>query len=160
LFPAFRFLQQRLRTNQRKIRLRHLLLLALRILLITLMVLALARPRVFSERLNLTGGQPVAAVFVVDVRPSMEDAGAGKRRLDEAKQRVGELVGELAEGSRVALIDTADVAGDWAQTNAEVQERLKLLSIKPGSVSVTESLAGAYRLFQKLDAGEAGGSGS
>lgn len=160
LFPAFRFLQQRLRTNQRKLRLRHLLLLALRILLITLMVLALARPRVFSERLNLTGGQPVAAVFVVDVSPSMEYAVAGKSRLDEAKQRVGELVGELAEGSRVALIDTADVAGDWAQTNAEVQERLKLLSIKPGSVSVTEALAGAYRLFQKLDAGEAGGAGS
>ena len=38
-FPAFRFLKQRLKSNQRKLRLRHLILLALRVLLIALFVL-------------------------------------------------------------------------------------------------------------------------
>src|SRR5262245_51014554 len=52
LFPALRFLKLQQRTNQRKLRLRHLLLLLLRMLLIALMCLALARPRLFSDRLR------------------------------------------------------------------------------------------------------------
>src|SRR6266700_1484662 len=39
LFPAFRFLQQRARTNRRKVRLRHLLLLLLRMALLALICL-------------------------------------------------------------------------------------------------------------------------
>src|ERR1700694_3838136 len=65
-FPAFRFLAQRQRTNLRKLRLRHLLLLALRILLIVLVCLALGRPRIFTEGLNLHSERPVAAVLVFD----------------------------------------------------------------------------------------------
>src|SRR3954453_7875446 len=72
LFPAFRFLLQRHRTNQRKLRLRHLLLLALRVLLIALLCLALSRPRLFSERLNLSTDRPAAAVLVFDTSLSME----------------------------------------------------------------------------------------
>src|SRR5260370_29695741 len=55
MFPAFRFLQQKAKRNQRKIRLRHLLLLLLRMLLLALICLALAKPRVFSDR-----GGPIA----------------------------------------------------------------------------------------------------
>src|SRR5262245_21052431 len=87
LFPAFRFLQQRAKTNQRKIRLRHLILLLLRITLIALICLALARPRLFSSRIGLGQNQVVAAVLVIDTTPSMEYAVAGKSRLEEARQR-------------------------------------------------------------------------
>src|SRR5437660_7092408 len=66
LFPAFRFLVERHRTTQRKIRLRHLLLLALRMGLIAAICLALSRPKIFSERLNLSSERPVAAVLVFD----------------------------------------------------------------------------------------------
>src|SRR5437660_6823036 len=72
LFPALRFLMQKHRTNQRKLQLRHLLLLALRILLIAAVCLALARPKIFSERLNLSGDRPVAAVMLFDTSYSME----------------------------------------------------------------------------------------
>src|SRR5437868_14820221 len=80
LFPAFRFLLQRHRTNQRKLRLRHLLLLALRVLLIALICLALARPKPYSERLNLSADRPAAAVLVFDNSLSMEYAVAGRSR--------------------------------------------------------------------------------
>src|SRR5215831_16239337 len=70
LFPAFRFLLQRHRTNQRKIRFRHLLLLGL--LLIMAICLALSRPKIFSERLNLGGDRPVAAVLLFDTSYSMQ----------------------------------------------------------------------------------------
>ena len=71
-FPAFRFLLQRHRTNQRKLQLRHLLLLALRMLLLAAICLALARPKVFSDRLNLSSDRPAAVAMVFDTSYSME----------------------------------------------------------------------------------------
>src|SRR5215467_14543953 len=55
LFPAFRFLTQKLKTNQRKLRLRHFLLLAMRMLLIALFCLTLYQPSLLSEGLNISG---------------------------------------------------------------------------------------------------------
>src|SRR5207244_5587848 len=52
-FPAFRFLLQKHRTNQRRLRLRHWLLLALRVLLVAAICLAFARPKLFSGRLGI-----------------------------------------------------------------------------------------------------------
>src|SRR5947199_10597595 len=66
-FPAFRFLLQKHRTNLRKLRLRHLLLLALRILLIALICLALTQPGIEHE-----GFGPAAAVLIFDNSPSMD----------------------------------------------------------------------------------------
>ncbi|HKA07544.1 MAG TPA: BatA domain-containing protein, partial [Gemmataceae bacterium] len=48
-FPAFRFLKLQKRINQRKIRLRHLLLLLLRMALIALICLSLFQPTFLSE---------------------------------------------------------------------------------------------------------------
>src|SRR5947209_3250708 len=106
VFPAFRFLRLQHRTNQRKIRLRHLLLLLLRVLLIALICLALARPRVFSDRVSLGGDQPVLCVLVLDTSPSMGYTVAGRTRLDDARQRALELIDELPANSRVAVLDT------------------------------------------------------
>src|SRR5437660_10759169 len=110
LFPAMRFLMQRHRTNQRKLRLRHLLLLILRMLLIALMCLALARPRLFSDRLRnfLGSDQAVAVVLVLDTSPSMEYAVAGQTCLESARARALELLDELSATSRVAVIHTGD----------------------------------------------------
>src|SRR5215211_2453727 len=80
-FPAFRFLKQRLKTNQRKMRLRHIVLLALRMLLIALFCLTLYQPTLKSEALNLTGEAPVATVIVIDTTPSMGYVVNGKSRL-------------------------------------------------------------------------------
>src|SRR6185312_7378482 len=78
-FPAFRFLKQRLKTNQRKLRLRHFLLLALRMLLIALFCLALYQPSMRSNGLiDLSGRQPIALVVVIDTSPSMNYADSDK----------------------------------------------------------------------------------
>src|SRR5262249_19857589 len=76
LFPAFRFLVLKHRTNQRRLRLRHLLLLALRVLLIAAICLALARPKLFSNRLGIGSDRPVAAVLFFDTSYSLEHPGA------------------------------------------------------------------------------------
>jgi hypothetical protein len=61
-FPALRFIQRRHETNQRRLRLRHILLLSLRALLIALLALAFARPRVVPMELNF---YPVGNSFYI-----------------------------------------------------------------------------------------------
>jgi hypothetical protein len=149
LFPAFRFLQQRAKTNQRKIKLRHLLLLLLRMLLIALIVLALVRPRFFSDRFNL-GSQNAAVVLVIDTSPSMEYTAGGKSRLDETKQRALEVLDEVGDGSRVAIIDSGGKLQEWSSV-AEAREQVRSLTIKAGNAPVTNGLSAAYQKFDELD---------
>src|SRR5262245_58247966 len=131
MFPAFRFLLQRHRTNQRKLRLRHLLLLALRLLLIAGICLALARPKVFSDRLNLSSERPVAAVLVFDTSYSMEYVSGGKSRLEEATRRALELLEELPPESRVAILNTAEPGGEWLASLSLARERIGELQLRP-----------------------------
>src|SRR5207249_664354 len=97
--------------NRRKLRLQHLLLLLLRMLVVAALCLALARPRVFSSRVATGTERPVAAVLVFDTSASMEYTTGGQTRLDEAKRRARELLEEMADGSQVAILDSADEGG-------------------------------------------------
>lgn len=162
-FPAFRFLKQRLKTNQRKLRLRHFVLLALRMLLIALFALALYQPSVLSDGLNLRGEQPLAVVLVVDTSPGMGYAdGEGKTRLEEACRRAAELVNDLPDGSRVAVVETGDAGGDWLPSTSAARDRLKDIADRGkraaqsgtaagGGQPVTSALATAYQLLRTVD---------
>ena len=102
---------QRHKKNQRKLRLRHILLLAMRILLIIAICLALARPKLFDVGFNLQNDRPVAAVFVFDTSPSMEyRTNDGQTRLADAQKRGLEMLDELPEGSRFAMLTAYDYA--------------------------------------------------
>jgi hypothetical protein len=155
LFPAFRFLLQKHRTNQRRLKLRHLLLLLLRMLLIAGVCLALARPRVFNERLNFSAERPVVAVLIMDTSPSMEYAVAGRTRLDEAKRRAQELLTSMPAGSHVAVLDSGDIAsGQWQLSPARAAEQVAALKIRSANGPVNAQLTEAYRLVRDLDLGE------
>lgn len=151
LFPAFRFLTQKLKTNQRKLRLRHFLLLLLRMLLIALFCLTLYQPTVLSERLNLSGEQPVAAVIVIDTSPSMGYVVNEKTRLDEARKRAMELLDELPSKSMVAIVDTADLNGHWADVTEARKQLEKFDKPRGGNQPVTSGIAEAYRLLSIVD---------
>lgn len=148
-FPAFRFLVQRHRTNQRKLRLRHLLLLTCRVLLIALPLLALARPKLMTGRFNL-GDRPAAVLLLFDTSPSMEYIVGGSSRLDEARRRALEMLDDLPEGSRVAILDTGEPGGDWLTSLSVARERVATLSIRPASGPLTSRLPEAFRLLDEL----------
>jgi hypothetical protein len=150
-FPAFRFLTQQLRTNQRKLRLRHFLLLLMRMLLIALFCLTLYQPTVLSERLNLSGEQPVAAVIVLDTSPSMGYVVNEKSRLDEARKRALELLDELPSKSMVAIVDTAELNGHWADVTEARKQLEKFDKPRAGNQPVTAGIAEAYRLLSIVD---------
>lgn len=150
-FPAFRFLTQKLKTNQRKLRLRHFILLALRMLIIALFCLALYQPTLLSERLNLSGEQPVAAVIVIDTSPSMGYTTNEKTRFDEARRRALELLDTLPTKSPVAVVETDDLSARWMDI-AEARKQLERLE-KPrgGNQPVTSAIAVAYQLLGKIE---------
>jgi hypothetical protein len=152
LFPAFRFLQQTYRSNRRKLRFQHLLLLLLRLLVVAALCLALARPRLYSDLPSLTGNQKIAAVLVFDTSPSMEYTVADRTRLDEAKRRALELIDELPDGSRVAVLDSAQPGGEFLDQPARMRERINSLQIQPANGPLTRQLDSAYKLFRDLEA--------
>jgi hypothetical protein len=156
-FPAFRFLIKRHRKNLRKMRLRHLVLLTLRILLIAAICLAVARPKIFNEGLKIGNDRPVAAILLFDTSYSMEYKVADLTRLEDAKKRGRELLGELPEGSRVAVLDTADLVqtgkGEWLTSIHQARERIERLKPRYGNAPVTSRLEHAYRLFADLARG-------
>lgn len=154
LFPAFRFLVQRSRTNLTKLRLRHFLLLALRVLLFALIVLALAQPKVRDNPWNLSSDQAVAAVFVFDTSASMDyTVGTSQTRLKEAQKRAVEMLQLLPANSEVVVLDTADAApvgkSDWLSRETAA-ERIGQLKVQPANAPVTARLAVALRLFAKV----------
>jgi hypothetical protein len=155
-FPAFRFLTQKLKTNQRKLRLRHFVLLAMRMLLIALFCLALYQPTLLSDSFNLRGEQPVAVVLVIDTSPSMGYTANERTRLQEAIKRANELLDELPAKSVVAIVDTAELNGYWLPDVAAARRRLDELDRPRGGVQpVTSAVAVAYQLLAKIESPDA-----
>lgn len=155
LFPAVRFLLQKRRINQRKMRLRHFLLLLMRALLIALFCLALFQPKVRTSGLMIpiTGDQPVAVVLILDTTPSMGYKPPNSpSRFDEARRRALELLGELPSGSRVAVLDPADPLGNWELSVGDAVRKIEgLKEPRGGGPPITTALGAAYPLFKTLD---------
>jgi hypothetical protein len=153
VFPAVRFLQLKRRTNQRRMRLRHFLLLLLRCLLIALFCAALLQPRVrTSASIPLSGDQPVAAVLILDTTPSMGYAVEGKSRLDEARRRALELLDDLPPGSRVAVLDPAEPGGNWELSVGDARRRVEALKEpRGGGPPITNAILTAYQLLRTVD---------
>jgi Aerotolerance regulator N-terminal/von Willebrand factor type A domain len=155
VFPAFRFLLQKQRSNSRNLRLRHLLLLLLRIALIVLICLALARPRLLHESIGISKEKPIAMVLVIDTSPSMDYKSGDTTRLDLAKKRCIELLDQLPEDGRVLILDAADPTSfareDWLKSLEKARQRVSSLTIRPDNAPVTKAIAEAWRRFDALD---------
>jgi hypothetical protein len=152
-FPALRFLRQKKKVSQRKLRLKQILLLALRCLLVALFALALYQPRLTGSGLaGLADEQPVAAVLVIDTSPSMGYVTGGVTRLADARKRAGELLDELPAGSKVAVVDPADPAVQWEPTAGDARRRLDgLADPRGGGPPLTAGVTAAYQLLRTAD---------
>jgi len=163
-FPAFRFLRQQQKINRRRMRLQHLLLMALRMAVLAALCFALAQPKVFLPRavagwFGLNGPRPAAAAFVFDVSYSMEYRVGGLSRLDDARQRALELLHDLPEGSQIAVLDTGDDGGgdegddDWSSTPAQARARINGLRPRPVQTTLVRQIGRAADLLAKAAEG-------
>ncbi len=154
MFPAIRFLEKRRKINQRKMRLRHFLLLLMRMLLIALFGIALYQPQIAGTfgGLNFSGEQPIAAVFIIDPSPSMGYRANDRTRLAEAQRRALELLDDLPSNSKVAILDPTDPGGYWELSLADARKKIEDLKEPKGTgVPITTALATAYQLLRTLD---------
>lgn len=104
-FSTLAFLKELQKNRIRKIKLKQWLLLALRVLIILLLVLAFARPTLEGIAIGgTTSAAKTTAVFILDDTFSMSVVDANGSYLNQAKQSIKELVKNLQEGDEVALI--------------------------------------------------------
>lgn len=130
-FPALRFLQARQTSNRRTLKLRHILLLLLRMAALALLAFALARPS--SKLFGMFGDQegPITAVLVIDTSPRMSYSADGQTRLEAARKIADELLASLPPKSQIGILDSA--------TSSRVYEadltvaRQRIAQLKPGS---------------------------
>ena len=108
IFPALRLIQERQRRSKKRLRVRNWLLLLARMLILALMALALARPRVYTQIPLGDESVPTALGLVIDTSLSMNFKDRDKTRLDEAKERAREIIGKVPDSSLVFVVDSAD----------------------------------------------------
>lgn len=107
VFPALRFIVQRKDSNRRKLRFRHLLLLALRVAALCFLALALARPSLTSSDLLISAEDPVSAAMVFNTAPSMAYEHGNQTRVQQAQDIALWVLNELPKDSQVAVLDSA-----------------------------------------------------
>ena len=131
LFPALRLLRLRHRVNLRKLQIRHWLLLAMRMLLIALMALALARPSIHGASFILDQQAPVAAALVFDTSLSMEYRVQDRTRLKEAQSIAMDLLKEFPDGSEALVLDSAEPSSRFFPELAMARQRIESLRLRP-----------------------------
>ena len=103
-FPAVRYLARMEQEHSRELKLRHRLLLFLRVLAVVALALAAARP---MARLAGLGHAPVALALVVDNSMSSGAVRDGQAVIDGLRADARALISSLSEGDRAWLV-TAD----------------------------------------------------
>jgi len=104
-WAAMQFLNRNVRVRSRQLRLRDLLLLAMRCLAVLCLVFALARPATNSSGGSWLPGEERAAVIIaVDASFSMAHGDGNATRFDRALEQVEVISGHLKPGDPVSLV--------------------------------------------------------
>src|SRR3990172_278051 len=98
-WAAMRFLLEAARKNSRRIRLEQLVLLCVRILLLALLSLALARPFAESFSAVAESNVPVHRIIIVDASSSMGWQESGSSRFERARELARQVAGEAHPGA-------------------------------------------------------------
>jgi len=150
-FPAIRFLRERQQTNTRRLRLRHLLLLALRVAAICLLALALARPSLQSTAI-LSEEAPVAAALVFDNSPRMDYEHRNQTRLQVAQEMAAKLLTKMPGDSQVAVVDGQTLVPAFAVDLGMALRRTERLQVSPVTRPLPELIEDSLEKLEEVDA--------
>ena len=103
-WAAMEFLLAALRKQKRRVEVENLILLLMRIAMIALLGLAIARPAVEAASFNPMGESARAVVLVLDNSASMQAVLNGRPMLERARENASKVLLDLPEDSRVTLI--------------------------------------------------------
>jgi hypothetical protein len=150
-FPALRFVARRHEMNRRQLRLRHLILLALRMALIALAAFALSGPSVGT---GLSGGvlgeqgEPAAVALVFDTSMRMEYRSENRTRLEAAKDIASWLLApRFPKGSQVAVLDSRPGTAAFQVDLGAAKHRVRTLETAAYGQPLPQTIAAAYELL-------------
>jgi hypothetical protein len=169
-FPAVMFIAQKIETHRRNYRLKYILLLSLRILLFTLLGLALARPMLklgeglpfssfFSRKqegfvshlVSSLGSQdaPIAVAIVIDTSLRMNYAAENKTRLEVAQEYAKWILRQIPKNSSIAILGCAPEGPVFQVDELAAADRIGRLQITPFGRPVAEVVRGAAALLRE-----------
>ena len=128
-FPALRFLQVKSHVRKRRLKLRHLLLLLLRVAVLFMLVFAVSRPVLRGTGWIVDQEGPVAVVCVVDTSPRMLLRQENRTRIDEVRDIALSLFEELPPESKVAIVDTSEGGVHFSASVSVATNRVERLSV-------------------------------
>lgn len=137
-FSNIRFLKEVKQETQAKSKLKHLLVLAARILAITFLVLAFAQPFIPVENRKVIVGDKAVSIFI-DNSFSMEAINKNGTLLDEARKRASEIVAAFKPTDRFQLLTNDFEAKHQRLVNKdEFLEMLDDVKISPSVHNIAE----------------------
>jgi len=151
VFPPLRFVRKTHRATAGKLKLKHLILLAMRAAAIVLIAVLLARAEIREWRRVAGASAKAAVVVVVDNSGSMGYRYHGKTLLALGKQLGAEGIGLLPEGSEVAVITSSNPGAPAAFHGDRQLARQQLADVPAGLGH--QSLAAAIARAEGLLAG-------
>lgn len=134
VFPAMRFVRKTHQATVSRLKLKHLILLAMRMLAMLLIALLLAKPTFVGGRVELGSAEPAAVVVAIDNSGSMGYRFGGRTHLAAGKEIAQRFVDQLPGGSRVAVISGS---ASSAKTGFQIDRRLiaRLINEAPQEAS-------------------------
>ncbi len=151
-WAAMEYLLAAWKSTSRRIRLEQWILLAVRTLLIVLVVLAFAQPRIDQGALAFVAGERSHKVLVVDGSFSMDYRPTDVSRFDRAKLLAQQIVDEAHQGDGFTLIVMAAppqvVIGSPAFERSDVTEEIEGLPLTHAGVDLPATLE---RIKQALE---------
>lgn len=155
LLPTLKFLKVGLKANRRRMRIRHILVLLLRIAAVLAIVATLSRPAWLGALSFRAGSAPVSAVVVLDNSVSMAYTSGGSSRLERARQVACMAARSLPPGSRAALVVTG-VGPRGERLDREFTFNTNTLCVEIGNVEIsafggtcTDALARAWAMLEE-----------
>jgi hypothetical protein len=146
-WAAMEYLLAAMRKHSRRIRIEHLILLAVRVLILITLAIALADPYVnagFRFAPGLSGGH-THWVFVVDGSYSMSYRDKESSHFEVAKQQVDQLLEQTAQGDGFTLILMSDpprtIIREPAFSKSDVEEELEAIVLPQGGGDLIATLA-------------------
>jgi len=137
-FPCVRFLKMVQRKATRRTRLKNLILMLMRMALIALICLGMAKPWQESEETNILPDAPVSMVIVLDNSYSMGYRDRGRSRFDQARGAANGLIETLKPGDEVAVLLMNEVAEPCVREFTTDLERVKK-ALREAELSVVGS---------------------
>jgi hypothetical protein len=173
-FPALLFVRKHLETYRRHYRLKHIILLILRILTLILFGLALSRPilkladwfpnaavatnqdgkRSFVSSLAMSLSSqdaPIAAAVVIDSSLRMEYVSENQSRFEAAKDFSRWILKQLPQGSNIAIVSSEREKAVFQVDRLAAEEKIDRLPITPLGRPITEAVQDALILLNESE---------